>query len=195
MKDNKIVLFDGTNTDMWRDIDGAPCDWEVRGNCMIVNHKNIVSTVEFGDAQIHVEFRCPDMPEFTGQSKGNSGVYVHGCYEIQVLDSYGIEDYQWDDCGSIYKHHKSLFNATLPALEWQTYDIIVRAPRYNDAGEITECARLTLIHNGVCIHNNIVLESNTDGGVYDHVVPRGPLMLQDHGDKVAYRNIWVRPLD
>lgn len=195
MKDNRIILFDGTNTDMWRDRSGEPIDWIIRGDSMTVNHRDIISQVEYGDAQIHVEFRCPDMPEFTGQSKGNSGVYVHGCYEIQVLDSYGIEDYHWNDCGSIYEKHKSLFNATLPPLEWQTYDIVIRAPRFNEAGEITEYARLTVIHNGVCIHNNIVLEQNTPGGIYDRIVAKGPLLLQDHGDKVSYRNIWIRPLD
>lgn len=182
----------------WRTRDGAPADWRIEADGILTvkpGKGDIVSEFTYGDAHIHVEFREPDMPDSWGQGKGNSGVYVHGNYEIQVLDSYHKDEPAIDDCGSLYSLATALTNACKPALEWQTYDIILRAPRLEN-GSLAEKARLTVLHNGIVIHNNLILERNTPGGVNgDTIVERGPLLLQDHGNHVSFRNIWVMPLD
>ena len=190
----KIILFDGTNTDQWTGRNGEPIDWVLEDGAMTVKHGDIVSKAVYGDAHIHVEWREPDMPEASGQWKGNSGVYIHGCYELQVLDSYGIEKPGMDDCGAIYSVYAPLVNACRPAMEWQTYDIYLRAPRFDEAGNVTENARVTILQNGVCIQNNIELWRTTPGGVGDVKVAEGPLLLQDHGNPVSFRNIWVETL-
>ena len=139
MNKEKVYLFDGTDLSGWKSRwSGNTPDWKVEDGIATVGHEDIVSDYQFSDAHIHVEFRIPDMPDCTGQAKGNSGVYVHGCYEIQVLDSYGIENPHNDDCSGIYSIQAPLCNACLPAEEWQTYDIIFRAPRFNQYGEIAE---------------------------------------------------------
>ena len=196
-KEGKIVLFDGTSTALWQGAgNGEPCNWPIDNGELLVGHGNIVSTVTFGDAMLHVEFKEPDMPDAVGQAKGNSGVYVHGCYEIQVLDSYGIENPTKGDCGALYDMYIPLTNACKPALEWQTYDIILRAPRFDEAGNVTENGRMTVLQNGLPIHNNAILPRVTPGGITeDKVVRTGVLMLQDHGDPVRFRNIWVLPLE
>jgi hypothetical protein len=131
------------------------------------------------------------MPEATGQGKGNSGVYIHGCYEIQVLDSYGIKAPNEGDCGALYSMYAPITNACKPAEEWQSYNIIIRAPRFNDAGGIEEFARMTVIQNGLPIQNNVILKRATPGGLSDKPVKKGPLILQDHGNKVSFRNVWL----
>ena len=194
---NRIILFDGTGLDGWyaNTPEKGPSDWILEDGAMTVNHRDLVSRYEFGDCHLHVEFRCPYMPEERGQGRGNSGVYVQGCYEVQVLDSYGIENYTECDCGGLYSIAKGLANASLPPLEWQTYDIILRAPRFNAYGEVSENGRMTVIHNGTVIHNNLDLPSVTPGGITGNKrVAKGPLMLQDHGNPVSFRNIWVEEL-
>lgn len=197
MKKEKVILFDGTDLSGWtaRGTDETP-NWKVEDGIATVGNRDIISKYQFRDAHIHVEFRIPDMPDCVGQAKGNSGVYVHGCYEVQVLDSYGLDPVYNNDCSGIYSIYAPLCNACLPPLEWQTYDIIFRAPRFNQYGEIKEDPRMTLIQNGIVVHNNIVLPSVTPGGVTgDKRVEYGPLMLQDHGNPVSFRNVWVMPLD
>jgi len=187
----KIVLFDGTNMDNWVTRDGKTPDWKVEDGIMTVGHGDIISKETYGDAHLHVEFRCPYMPEEHGQGRGNSGVYVHGCYEFQVLDSYGVEDYSAHDCASLYSVKTALTNACLPPLEWQTYDMIFRAPRFDADGNKIEDARITLIQNGYVVHNNYIIPSTTPGGVRGNEAAEGPLLLQDHGNPVSYRNIWI----
>jgi len=194
-ENKKIVLFDGTSLDGWTDDKGGPADWTLEDGVMTVTHSNIVSKAKFGDALLHVEFREPDMPEEKGQGKGNSGVYVHGCYEIQVLDSYGVEKPGKGDCAAIYDMYAPIMNACKPAMEWQTYDILIRAPRFGLLGKIKENGIISVFHNGLPVHNNAVLPRATPGGVTDKPVAEGPLMLQDHGNPVSYRNIWVLKLD
>lgn len=196
MNKEKVYLFDGTDLSGWKSRwSGNTPDWKVEDGIATVGHEDIVSDYQFSDAHIHVEFRIPDMPDCTGQEKGNSGVYVHGCYEIQVLDSYGIENPHNDDCSGIYSIQAPLCNACLPAEEWQTYDIIFRAPRFNQYGEIAEDGRITLLQNGIVVHNNFILPSVTPGGITENRrVAKGPLMLQDHGNAVSFRNVWVMPL-
>lgn len=189
----KVILFDGTSTEKWTDLGGNPVNWEVRDGIMTVGHGNIKSTEVYGDAHLHVEWREPDMPEATGQGKGNSGVYIHGCYEVQVLDSYGIEHPDKSDCGAVYGIYAPLVNACKPALEWQTYDIYVRAPIFEN-GECVKSGYVTILQNGVCIHNNVELYRTNPGGITENRVPEGPLVLQDHGNPVSYRNIWFERL-
>jgi len=194
----RIYLFDGSTTENFTKRDGTPHTWTLNEDgtmTVAIGTGDIVSKAKYKDAHIHVEWMEPDMPDKSGQEKGNSGVYIHGCYELQVLDSYGIENPTWSDCGGIYGMYTPLCNACKPALEWQTYDIFFRAPRFNENGEITECARATILQNGQVVQNNIILHNTTPGGVTNTPVAEGPLLLQDHWNYVTYRNIWIDTLD
>ncbi len=194
MKD-KIYLFDGDSLDGFYDFaTGGAAAWEVRDGVMTVTHGNIVSKREYGDAQLHVEFCLPYMPEMTGQNRANSGVYVQGCYEVQVLDSYGKDKPAMDDCGAIYQISAPLTNACKAPGEWQSYDIYLRTARFGEDGTLEQCAVITVVLNGTVIQNNLTLHKNTPGGVYERIVAKGPLLLQDHGCPVSYRNIWLREL-
>jgi len=187
-----IVLLDGTNLDAWV---RWPEKWCLHGDgAMEVCGSNLVTHQEFGDGHFHIEFSTPLMPNARSQSRGNSGVYVMGRYEVQVLDSFG-EKAAWDYCGGIYQVAAPRMNATLPPGEWQTYDITLRAPRFNEAGEKTENARITVVHNGELIHDDLELPDVTPGGVSGEEAAVGVLMLQDHRDRVRFRNIWFKPLD
>lgn len=187
-----IVLFDGKDLSSWLSIGGGPASWRVADGYMEVNGGNVVTKREFGSYQLHLEFWLPLMAGATGQGRANSGVYLHSRYEVQVLDSYGLNS-KWDDCGGIYKVAVPLVNACRPPEQWQTYDIIFYAPTFDKAGKKLANAKLTVLQNGVLIHNNIDVPETTVGAVGDEK-PTGPLMLQDHGCKVRYRNIWLRPL-
>jgi hypothetical protein len=189
-----ITLFNGSNWSQWVDRQGKPSAWEIKPEgAILVKGGDALTTREFGDAQIHLEFRCPNIEGATGQARGNSGVYIQGRYEVQVLDSYGGPPKE-NGCGGIYGQATPLVNACAPPEFWQTYDIVFRAPRFDDKGAVTEKPRLTVFQNGVVIHNNIELSGPTGGAIAENMVPTGPLLLQDHGDPVMYRNIWIRPL-
>ena len=145
----------------------------------------------FGDARWHIEFRLPYQPQDSGQARGNSGAYVMGVYEVQMLDSFGLEGRD-NECGGVYSVKPPAVNMCLPPLAWQTYDIDVTAPRFEDGRKVKD-ARMTVRHNGVVIHDDIEVAKVTPGGVRGEEGPTGPLFLQDHGNPVRYRNIWVRP--
>ena len=189
-----VILFNGRDVDNWTTRDGQPAGWKVEDEILhVVPHtppEDIMTKERFTDFFLHLEFRCPDMPEATGQDKGNSGVFLQGRYEIQVLDSYGINIPGMGDCGGIYNLFAPLVNACKPPMEWQTYDVVFRAPRMRNL-EVEESARLTVRQNGVVIHNNVQLPGMTGGPVDEEVGEPGPLLLQDHRNLVAYRNIWA----
>ena len=190
-----VVLFDGTGLESWMHRDGQPAGWKLREDGSVeVTRGNILSRRSFGDVRIHLEFRTPLMAEARGQARGNSGVYVQGRYEVQVLDSFGLEPMD-NGCGGVYRIAPPRVNASLPPLQWQTYEIVFRAPRFDASGSKTANARITVRHNGQVIHSNRELPRLTPGGVSNEESERGPLLLQDHRDPVQYRNIWVVPLD
>jgi hypothetical protein len=178
-KDAK-VLFDGTNVDQW--VNGKLVDGKYLGAT------NVSSKLALMDHTLHIEFRTPFMPKARGQARGNSGVYIQGRYELQVLDSFGLEGAD-NECGGIYSIRKPKVNMCFPPLVWQTYDIDFKAARYEGDKKV-ENARVTIKHNGVAIHDNLELPHGTPGNK-----PEGPgpesLFLQDHGDPVVFQNIWV----
>lgn len=194
--ESAVVLFNGSDLSNWTTRDGGEPGWEVEDGVMAVVPRtgDIMTTERFTDHLLHLEFMTPDMPEATGQAKGNSGVFLQGRYEIQVLDSYGIEVPGMGDCGAIYNQFAPLVNACKPPLAWQTYDVIFRAPRLNDDGEIVENTRLTVLQNGLVILNNVILAGTTGANIDSSVAEPGPLLLQDHGNLVKFRNIWAVPL-
>jgi len=189
-----VVVFNGQDVSNWTKRDGTPAVWVVKDGVMTAGGGDIMTKETFLDYYLHLEFRVPDMPEATGQAKGNSGVYLSGRYEIQVLDSYGWKVPGQGDCGAIYGQYAPLVNACKPPMEWQSYDVIFRAARLNEAGEVAEHARVTVLQNGTVIHNNVELPGPTAGAIDDKEGVPGPLLLQDHGDPVQYRNVWIVPL-
>ncbi len=194
--ESAVILFNGKELSNWVSRDGGAPGWAVEDGILAVVPRtgDIMSTERFTDHFLHLEFMTPDMPDATGQAKGNSGVFLQGRYEIQVLDSYGIEVPGMGDCGAIYNQFAPLVNACKPPLEWQTYDVIFRAPRFNDAGEVAEGTRITVLQNGLVILNNVILPGTTGGNVSNGIGEPGPLLLQEHGNHVKFRNIWAIPL-
>ncbi|MBN2451656.1 MAG: DUF1080 domain-containing protein [Lentisphaeria bacterium] len=155
---------------------------------------SLVSREIFQDHRLHLEFRTPFMPAARGQGRGNSGVYLQGRYEVQILDSFGLEGLD-NECGGIYRVARPRVNMCAPPTQWQTYDIDFRAPRFDADGRKTEPARITCRHNGVVIHQDLAIPGPTGGGSGDNLDQPGPLLLQDHGNPVQFRNIWVLPLE
>ena len=194
-----VILFDGSNLDAWRSPDGGPARWKVTGGAMEVAPGTgaIETKAKFGDVQLHVEWASPNPPVGTGQDRGNSGIFLMGEYELQVLDSYHADTYADGQAGAIYGQYPPLANASRPPGEWQTYDIAFRRPRFDNSGKLLEPARLTLIHNGILIQNNEELLGRTswlESLPYEAHADRGPIQLQDHGHRVRFRNMWIRDL-
>ncbi len=190
-----IVLFDGKSLDGWVKGDGkTPAAWPVEDGFMRVGKQqgSIMTTQKFGSIQLHVEFNVPLMPDAKGQARGNSGVYLDGTYELQVLDSYGLK-LQSNDCGAIYQQVIPLHNACKPPLQWQTYDVTFHKAEVHD-GKTAKKARITVIQNGIKIIDNASI-APTPGGVGTKEGEDGPILLQDHGNDVHFRNIWAVPLD
>ena len=176
-------------------MNGGDARWEIVDGAMKVNGTgSIRSKEEFGDVQLHVEWATPSEVKGEGHGRGNSGVYLQGRYEIQVLDSYGNKTYFNGQAGAFYGHSAPLVNASRKPGEWQTYDIIFHPPIKGRDGK-TEPGSFTVLHNGVLVqdHTPIPGESTT-AAAYSGLAPKGPLVLQDHGNPVQFRNIWVRPI-
>jgi hypothetical protein len=195
-----VVLFDGKDVSQWVSLDGSPTKWISRDGYMeCVKGSGYVRTLQcFGDCQLHVEWAAPVPAQGEGQGRGNSGVFLGlDRYEIQVLDSYNSKTYADGSAASVYGQYPPLVNATLPPGQWQNYDIIYTAPRFDAAGKLTSPARLTVIHNGVLVQNNVELTGPTswlDRGAYQPHPEKQPISLQDHGNPVRFRNLWVREL-
>lgn len=216
-----IVLFDGSGLDQWQSAQfGSPVDmegfeamiprltpayegkapaWKLRANELIVAPGTgpIATKSAFGDIQLHIEWLAPVAEGKEGQQYSNSGVFLMGLYEVQILNSYDNKTYTNGQAGAVYKQHVPLVNASRPAGEWQSYDIIFTAPRFSEKGSMITPARLTVLHNGVLVQNNVSLLGPTTfigSSYYIAHAKKLPLILQDHGDPVRFRNIWVREL-
>ncbi len=194
-----IVLFDGSDFEHWRAMDGSEVPWKlVDGAMQVVPESGDIRTKRtFGDVQLHVEFKTYLDSPGSGQSRSNSGVFL-GPYEVQVLDSYENETYPDGMVGALYGQYPPLVNAARPPGEWQTFDIIYRAPVFNDAGVMVRPARFTVFHNNVLVQDNEELIGPTSHAIRQHYHAHGnvPIRLQDHADDLMhFRNIWVRELD
>jgi hypothetical protein len=191
-----IVLFDGTNLSAWKNEAGGEAKWKVQDGYAEVNHTgNILTKEEFGDVQLHIEWATPAVVEGEGQGRGNSGVYFQGRYEVQVLDSYRNPTYADGQAAAIYKISAPLVNVSRKPGEWQTYDIIFRAPVPAANGQV-QPGYLTVFHNGVLVQDHVALTGEaTTSAKFSGAAIKGPLMLQDHGNPVHYRNIWIRRLN
>lgn len=193
-----ISLFDGTDLTSWQGLNGEPAPWTVADGVLTVKPGtgDIKSKSSFCDVQLHLEWRAP-MPEgkMEGQQRNNSGVFLQQRYEVQILDSYENETYPNGQAGSVYKQSIPLVNATRPPGKWNTYDIIYTAPKFED-NELISPATMTLLHNGVLVQNHFELKGKTEWIGQPKYQAHGcaPIQLQDHGNLVSYRNIWVRKL-
>ncbi len=193
-----IVLFDGKDLSKWKGENGAEAKWEVKDGVATVNNTGGIQTKqEFGDCQLHVEWASPAEVKGAGQDRGNSGVYLQGRYEIQVLDSYNNKTYFHGQAGGVYKQYAPLVNACRKPGEWQTYDIIFHAPRFNEAGKVEKPATMTVLHNGVLIQDHVEILGTTSHAGHPKYTAhplKQSLALQDHHNPVKYRNIWIREL-
>ena len=193
-----IVLFDGKDLAQWRDKrTGGPVAWTVADGVATSAKGDIVTTNQFGDLQLHLEFREPTPPKGDGQGRGNSGDFLMGQYEIQVLDCYNNKTYADGATAGIYGQHPALVNACRPPGEWQTYDIIFNVPHFGPNGEVVTPGYVTVFHNGVVAQNHQAIRGATNWkspGKYTAHGPTGPLALQFHNNAVSFRNIWVRPV-
>lgn len=216
-----IPLFTGTDQKMWQkpqsfiavgmeqfapmiktmksQYTSEPAEWKVQnGELEVVPGKGPIATKKaFGDVQLHIEWQAPKAEGKTGQQYSNSGVFFMGLYEVQILNSYENETYSNGQAGSVYKQHIPIANASLPPGEWQEYDIIFMAPKFSEKGNLVSPAKITVLHNGILVQNNVELMGPTCfiGTPYYVAHPEKlPLILQDHGDPVKFRNIWIREL-
>jgi len=194
-----VVLFDGKDLSQWADKDGKPARWKVESGYMEVlpGSGNISTREGFGDCQLHVEFAEPLPASGESQERGNSGVFLMGLYEMQVLDSYQNKTYADGQAASVYGQYPPLVNASRPPGQWQTYNIIFHGPRFDKNGKVIRPARVTILHNGVLVQDNVELTGPTAHGErppYKAHPEKLPLQLQDHHNPVRYRNIWIREL-
>ncbi len=186
-----IVLFDGTDLSHWNNAES----WSVEDGVAITGKGFIVSKEEFGDCQVHVEWSAPLPAHGTGQGRGNSGIFLMGKYELQVLDSFENETYLDGQAASIYKQSPPAVNATRPPGEWNTYDIFWTTPKFTDDGQLESPAYITVMHNGVLVLNHFALKGDTPFNrppAYIAHPSTGPISIQDHNNPVRFRNIWVR---
>ena len=194
-----VVLFGGTDLSRWRAEKGGPALWNIENGVIVCKPKSgdIFTKDEFGDIQLHLEFATPNPPHGDSQERGNSGVFLFGRYELQVLDSYHNRTYADGSCASIYGQSPPWVNASRPPGEWQAYDVVFIAPRFKE-GKLESPAYITVFHNDVLVQNHTEILGETGHRIlakYAPHGPKGPIKLQDHGNLIRYRNIWVRPLE
>jgi hypothetical protein len=196
-QDAIVLVGPGDDRSAWQMTDGSPVTWAM-SNGVLETGKGIIRTrSEFTDVQLHVEFATPSEVKGDSQGRGNSGVFMLGKFEIQVLDSYQNPTYPDGQAAAMYGQYPPLVNASRPPGEWQTYDIAFTAPRFTPGGTLDKPAVVTVFHNGVLVHNATPFWGPTAHKKIDPYVPetaKGPLALQDHGNPVRYRNIWIRSL-
>ncbi len=191
-----IILFDGKDLSQWTNEKGGEAKWKLENGTMVVNGTgSLVTKEQFGDVQLHVEWATPSVVQGEGQGRGNSGVYLQGRYEIQVLDSYKNPTYFNGQAGAFYGNNAPLVNASRKPGEWQSYDIIFHTPKPTPDGKV-EPGSFTVLHNGVLVQDHVPVKGgSTTAAKFTGVTPQGPLVLQDHGNPVKYRNIWIRRLN
>ena len=199
-----IVLFDGTDLSQWTAGDGkSPARWIVKDGYMesVKGSGPVKTAQQFGSCQLHVEFATPANVIGDSQGRGNSGVFLQGVYEVQVLDSYENKTYADGQCSALYGRAVPLVNVCRQPGQWQSYDIIYHRPVFNEKKEVTRKASFTVLQNGVLVQDHVVLEGGTDWrgrhavSGYEYHADKGPISLQDHGNPVRYRNIWIREID
>jgi hypothetical protein len=188
-----IVLFDGTSLDAWKGADG----WAVKDGYASPQKGELSTKQEFADCQLHIEFATPDEVKGEGQGRGNSGVFLCGEFEVQVLDSYVNKTYYDGQCAGIYKQRPPLVNVCRKPGEWQSYDIIFHAPQFHDDGSVKRPATITVLQNNVLVQDHLELLGDTPyvrAPQYNPRMAKGPIRLQNHGNPVKFRNIWIREL-
>ncbi len=188
-----VILFDGKDLSGWRNSD----NWKVEDGCAVSGKGMITTKEEFGDAQLHIEWSAPTPAKGSGQGRGNSGVFLMGRYELQVLDSFENDTYFDGQAGAIYKQTPPMVNVMRAPGEWNVYDVFWTCPRFNEDGSLKSPAYITATHNGVLILNHFELKGDTPFNRpprYEAHPPKGPISLQDHGNPVRFRNIWIREL-
>jgi hypothetical protein len=194
-----VVLFDGKDLSAWQQKNGKPVEWTVGDGYFTVKPKSgdLTTKQAFGDSQIHIEWASPTPSHGKDQEPGNSGVFLHGLYEIQVLESNENVTYADGQAGAIYCQYPPLVNPARTAGEWQIYDIVFHGPRFDAAGQLTRLATVTILFNGVLVQDNVSPTGPTDymkRPPYKPGPDKLPLVLQDHGQAVKYRNVWIREL-
>jgi hypothetical protein len=193
-----LVLFDGSGLGSWESVRGGEAKWLASDGVMTVSagSGDIRTTQLFGDIQLHLEWRTPAIVEGDGQGRGNSGVFFHEVYEVQILDSFNNVTYSNGQAGSIYKQHIPLVNASKGPGQWQTYDIVFQSPAFTEDGEVVRNAIVTVFHNGIVIQNHVELTGHTPYIGLPKYEPhgKGAIKLQDHGNPTSFRNIWIREL-
>ncbi len=195
-----VVLFDGSSLDAWQTPNGDDAPWKVEdGTFEVVPGTGGIRTRDgFGDVQLHLEWAAPDPPVGEDQDRGNSGVFLMGRYEVQILDSYENDTYADGQAAAIYGQYPPLVNAMRPPGQWNTYDVVFHRPRFDDAGTLLEPATLTVLHNGVLVQDHETLtgpSSHQSRPAYEAHADRLPIALQDHDHPVRFRNVWLRELE
>ncbi|ADV49050.1 protein of unknown function DUF1080 [Cellulophaga algicola DSM 14237] len=198
-----IVLFNNNSLNEWVSVnnENKPADWIINtdGSFTVKNKAGDIRTVqEFGDIQLHLEWKSPAVVKGDNQSRANSGIFLQGRYEVQILDNNDNDTYVNGQVASIYKQHIPLAKASVPSGEWNTYDIIYHAPEFNKKGQKTTAATITVLHNGILVQDHVAIKGTTPyiGWPKNEAHGKAPIILQDHGDDsgVSFRNIWVRAL-
>jgi hypothetical protein len=195
--DATVLVGGRDDLSAWQMMDGSPVTWVMKDGVLQTGKGLIRTKSDFTDFQLHVEFATPSEVKGNSQERGNSGVFLLGKFEIQVLDSYRNVTYPDGQAAAMYGQYPPLVNASRPPGEWQTYDIVFAAPRFKDGGSVDKPAVATVLHNGVLVHNGTAFWGPTTHKKIDPYMPenaKGPIALQDHGNPVRYRNIWIRPL-